>query len=409
MKSPSRPIIRHMASAYGPPAIITGTLAAFVGFASSFAVVLQGLRAAGASEQLAASGLMAAAIAMGLAGIVLSLRTKMPISCAWSTPGAALLALGVGGATAANQPDFAASVGSFIICGLLIVLAGLWKPLAKAVARIPGPLANAMLAGILLSLCLAPFRAIAFDWALGLPILVAWVIGTRINRYLGVPFALVAFVVVLIFGVPFPDSWLDRLSAALMPEPVFTMPRFELASILSVGLPLFIVTMASQNIPGLAVLKANNYTPTGGPLISATGVFSLLAAPFGSLAVNLAAITAAMMASDDAGPDPAKRYGAAVICGVVYIIFGLFAGTVVAFVTLAPAVLIEAVAGLALIGAFSTAALAAFKDEALRIPAAVTFLASASGLTLFGVGGAPWGLLVGVVLAAVQGHKFSKA
>ncbi|MEM9733596.1 MAG: benzoate/H(+) symporter BenE family transporter [Pseudomonadota bacterium] len=397
-----------MTSAYGPPAFITGTLAAFVGFASSFAVVLQGLRAAGASEQVAASGLMAAAIAMGLAGVVLSLRTKMPISCAWSTPGAALLALSVGGATAASQADFATSVGSFIVCGIFIVLAGLWKPLARAVSLIPGPLANAMLAGILLSLCLAPFRAIAFDWMLGLPILAAWVVGTKINRFLGVPLALLAFVVVLIFGVPFPENWTARLTAALVPEPVFIMPRFELASILSVGLPLFIVTMASQNIPGLAVLKANGYGPQGGPLISMTGVFTLLAAPFGSHAVNLAAITAAIMAGEEAGPDPAKRYGAAVICGVVYIIFGLFAGTVVAFVTLAPAVLIEAVAGLALIGAFSGAALAAFRDEELRIPAAVTFLASASGLTLFGVGGAPWGLSAGVILAAVQGHEYSE-
>lgn len=396
-----------MASAYGTPSLITGALAAFVGFASSFAVVLQGLRAAGASESVAASGLMAASIAMGLAGIVLSLRTRMPISCAWSTPGAALLALGAGTAAQSSVGvDFATSIGSFMVCGVLIVLAGLWRPLARAVALIPGPLANAMLAGILLSLCLAPFRAIAFDWTLGLPILAAWVIGTRINRYLGVPLALVAFVIVLVFGVPFPTDWTARLAQALVPEPVFIMPRFEIASILSVGLPLFIVTMASQNIPGLAVLKANGYAPDGGRLVSATGLFSLIAAPFGSHAVNLAAITAAMMAGEEAGPDPAKRYGAAVICGALYILFGLFAGTVVAFVTLAPAVLIEAVAGLALIGAFSTSALAAFKEEDLRIPAAVTFLAAASGLTLFGVGGAPWGLLAGVVLAAVQGHRF---
>lgn len=378
-------------------ALFIGLLAGFVGFASSFAVVLQGLKAAGATDAQAASGLMAAGIAMGLCGIVLSLRTKMPVSVAWSTPGAALLAL-----SGPPTEGFAATVGAFLVCGVMIVVSGLWRSFGRAVARIPNALANAMLAGILLLLCLAPFKAIAFDPILGLPILLAWVIGGQINRYLAVPAALAAFVIVVVVGVPFADDWQSTLSGALVPQPVFVQPVFSWEAIVSIGLPLFVVTMASQNIPGFAVLKANNYSPANGPLLSTTGIFSILAAPFGGHSVNLAAITAAMLTGEEAGPNRDKRYLAAVVCGLVYCIFGLFAGVTVAFVSLAPGVLIEAVAGLALIAAFSGAALAAFKEEATRPAAAMTFLASASGMTLFGISGAFWGLLAGGLMMGLQ-------
>ena len=196
--------------------VFIGLLAAMVGFTSSFAVVLQGLRGVGASEAEAASGLMFASLTMGLCGILLSIRTKMPISVAWSTPGAALLAGSV-----ATQGGFSDAVGAFIICGVLIVICGLWKPFERAVAAIPGPLANALLCGVLLSLCLAPFKAIAFDPLLGLPILVAWIIGSRLNRFLGVPAALAAFCLVVLIGVEFPSDWSDRLGQALIPAPVF--------------------------------------------------------------------------------------------------------------------------------------------------------------------------------------------
>lgn len=380
-----------------PQSIFMGVLAAFVGFASSFAVVLQGLRGVGASEAEAASGLMAAAIAMGLCGIVLSVRTKMPVSVAWSTPGAALLAI-----SGANYGGFSAAVGAFLVCAVLIVLSGLWRPFGKAVEAIPDSLANAMLAGILMSLCLAPFKAIAFDPILGLSILLAWVIGNRINRFLGIPAALLAFVMVMIFGVDLPDGWQDKLTSAAFPAPVFVMPTFNVESILGIALPLFVVTMASQNIPGLAVLRANNYETRSGPLLWVTGLFSGLFAVAGSHAVNLAAITAAMLAGEDAGPDPKKRYTSAIVCGIAYIIFGLFAGIVTAFVSLAPSILIEAVAGLALIGAFSVSVLGAFKNEAHRPAAAMTFMASASGITLFGISGAFWGLLAGGFMLALM-------
>ena len=386
-----------------------GLLVAFVGFASSFAVVLQGLKAVGATDAQAASGLMAVGVAMGVAGIVLSFATRMPISCAWSTPGAAMLATAVaGGAVAAGASGitFAEAVGGFLVCGALIVLSGLVRPLGRAVAAIPGPLANAMLAGVLLPLALAPFQAIAFDWRLGLPLLAAFVAGAAWNRLAAVPAALLAFAAVVGFGIEFPTGSLDRVAQALVPAPVLVAPRLTAEAVLSIALPLFIVTMASQNIPGLAVLNLHGYRPAAGPLMAATGAFSLLAAPFGGHAVNLAAITAAMCAGEEAHPDPARRYWAGVWAGLFYVAFSLAAGGIVAFVTLAPAVLIEAVAGLALFGAFTGAATAAFERPETRLACATTFLGTASGMTLAGISGAFWGLVMGgVVWAATVPHR----
>lgn len=383
-------------SDFSAQSVFIGSLAAFVGFTSSFAVVLQGLRGVGASEAEAASGLMIASISMGLCGIILSLRTKQPISVAWSTPGAALLA-----GTVVVAGGFQAAVGAFIMCGFLIIACGIWKPFERVVSAIPGPLANALLSGILLSLCLAPFKAIAFDPLLGLPILLAWIIGGWINRFLGVPCALLAFCVVVLFGVEFPDNWQNLLTASLMPKPLIIIPIFSIEAFLGIALPLFIVTMASQNVPGIAVLKANDYQPRVAPLLSTTGLFSVLGAPFGAHAVNLAAITAAMLTSEEAGPDRDKRYTSAIVCGVGYLIFGLFAGLTTAFVSLAPAILIESVAGLALIAAFSASAFAAFSDPETRPAAAVTFLATASGMSLFGISGAFWGLLGGGLMLSL--------
>ena len=374
-------------------ALVMGLLVAFVGFGSSFAVVLQGLKAVGATDAEAASGLMAAGVGMGLAGIVLSFATRQPISCAWSTPGAAMLA-GVA-AAGVSIVSFPEAVGGFVLCGVLIVLSGLVRPLGRLVAAIPAPLANAMLAGVLLPLCLASFRAIDAYPAMGLAILAGFVGGGLVNRLLAVPAALFAFVLAITFGVEFPAGWTERIAAAFPPEPVLTVPEFTIAGALSVGLPLYVVTMASQNIPGLAVLNLHGYRPVTGPLVAATGIFSLAGTPFGSHAVNLAAITAAMCAGEEAHADPARRYWAAVWAGVFYVLFSLSAGAVVAFVTLAPTVLIEAVAGVALFGAFTGAAMAAFDRPAHRLPCAVTFLATASGMTLLSVSGAFWGLVLG--------------
>ncbi|MCO6178946.1 benzoate/H(+) symporter BenE family transporter [Ciceribacter sp. RN22] len=376
--------------------LFMGLLTAFVGFASSFAVVLQGLKGVGATDLEAASGLMALSVSMGLCGVVLSLVTRIPVSIAWSTPGAALL-------VTAGVPEggFPVAVGAFLVCGVLIVVAGLFRPLGRAVAAIPAPLANAMLSGVILGLCFAPFKAIAFDPRLGLPILAAWAVVAAFKRLYAVPAALAAFALVIAFGVDLPDGAMASWAASLAPPVELVIPAFTLPSLISIALPLFIVTMASQNIPGIAVLKVNHYNPMPGPLFAATGLFSLLSAPFGGHAVNLAAITAAMCAGEDAHPDPKKRYWAAVVCGLGYVVFGLLAGAVTAFVSLAPPILIQAVAGLALIAAFSGSAVAAFKEVETREAAAVTFLITASGVSFGGISGAFWGLVAGGLMMAL--------
>ncbi|MCI9864770.1 benzoate/H(+) symporter BenE family transporter [Rhizobium skierniewicense] len=378
--------------------LFMGCLTAFVGFASSFAVVLQGLKAVGATDYQAASGLMALSVSMGICAIVLSATTRLPVSIAWSTPGAALLAT-----TGIIEDGFAGAIGAFIICAGLIIIAGLFKPLGRAVASIPAPLANAMLSGVIIGLCFAPIKAIGFNPALGLPIILAWIVVGAINRLFAVPAALAAFTLVMIFGVDIPPGAMDSVLQSLAPPMEFVMPVFHLQAIVSMALPLFIVTMASQNIPGIAVLKVNNYHPEPGPLFVTTGFFSLLATPFGGHAVNLAAITAAMCASEDSHPDPSRRYWAAIISGVGYIIFGLLAGVVTAFVALAPPVLIQAVAGLALVAAFSGSAVAAFKEPDTREAAAITFLITASGLSFGGISGAFWGLLGGGLMMLLTG------
>jgi benzoate membrane transport protein len=368
-------------------AVAAGLLAAFVGFASSFAVVLQGLIAVGATRAEAASGLMALAIAMGASGVIASLWRRQPISCAWSTPGAALLTT-----SGAPEGGFPVAVGAFLVCGGLIVLAGLFRPLGRAVERIPAPLANAMLAGVLLGLCLAPVRAMGSVPLLAAPVVLVWVFVYHFKRLYAVPAAVLVVVgLIAMLGVP-------PMSGSLWPAPVFVRPVFHIAAALGLGVPLFLVTMASQNIPGMAVLHLNGYRPPASPLFVLTGVFTVLGAPFGGHAVNLAAITAALCAGPDAHPDPAKRYWAAVVAGLGYIGFGLLAGAATAFIAASPPILIEAVAGLALLGAFGSALLGAVSATEGREAALVTFLVTASGQGFFGVSGAFWGLLAGAAM-----------
>ena len=374
-----------------------GVLAAFVGFASSFAVVLQGLVAVGATPAQSASGLMALSIAMGLCGIVLSYGPRLPVSVAWSTPGSALLVT-----TGAVEGGFAGAVGAFLVCGVLIVIAGMWKPLANAVSRIPGPLANAMLAGILVGLCFAPFKAVATYPVFGSVILAAWILVGAWRRLWAVPAALVAFVLIVAVGIELPNGAVETLGEALMPRVEIVTPTFVPATIIGLGLPLFVVTMASQNIPGIAVLSGNGYPLTPGKWFRVTGIASVLAAPFGGHAVNLAAITAALCAGEDAHADRGRRYWAALVAGAFYVLFGLLVGVVIAFVTLAPALLIQAVAGLALIPAFASASVAAFEKPETREAAAVTFLFAASGVSILGVSGAFWGLLAGGAVMALR-------
>lgn len=384
--------------------LFMGLLVAFVGFASSFSVVLQGLEGAGASHAQSASGLMALSIGMGVCGIVISVVTRMPVSVAWSTPGAALMAT-----SGALPGGFNAAVGAFVIAAVLIILAGMVKPVGRAISAIPAPLANAMLAGVLLALCFAPVEAVKFSPLLALPIVATWVVVGAFNRLMAVPAAFLAFVVVLIFGVDIEAGAWSGVFRNAFAAPVWVTPHFSLQGAVSMALPLFIVTMASQNIPGVAILNINEYRPSAGRMFSATGLATLFTAPFGGHGVNLAAITAAMCAGPDAHPDPKRRYWSAIIAGIGYIVLGLFSGLVVATVSLAPPVLIEAVAGLALIGAFGGAVLGAFKEPDAREAAAITFLVAASGVGFFGVSGAFWGLLAGLLVHGIKAWAAGRA
>lgn len=380
---------------FRPPAqtISTGLVVAIVGFFSSFPIVLQGLNGVGASGAQAASGLMFASLAMALSGIGLSLWKKQPISVAWSTPGMALLAV--------SQPlsdGFSGAVAGFLMAGILTVIAAYWRPLRRLIDAIPAPLAQAMLAGVLFSLCIQPFLALADIPGLALPIILAWFIVGQINRLFAVPVAvLVAFGVVLInagFQIPPPEQ--------VVASPVWVTPVFSLEAFTNIALPLFIVTMATQNIPGLAVLRSFGYRPDSAPLISTVGAASVVSAPFGAPATCLAAITAAMCANDDSHPNPSLRYWSAVVAGVFYCGLGILAGVITEFAALTPPLVLGTVAGIALLGVFASSAFAALEQVDYRQSAAITFLVTASGITMFGLSAAVWGLLIGGIVQIVS-------
>ena len=372
---------------FSTQALAQGLLVAIVGYASSFAIVVQGLAAVGASVEQIASGLVALGIAKGITAVALSWSLRMPISIAWTTPGLVLLAtLGplAGG--------FSAAIGAFIVVGIMIVLAGLWSPLGRLVAAIPRPIANAMLAGILFKLCLAPFIAIPKAPLLAAAVLLTWLLLSRFARLYAVP----AAVTVALAGIALDAPFAGLAPSDFIPRIAFVTPIFTWEAMINIALPLFIVTMAGQNLPGYAVLGAYDYHPRMAPLLLSTGAASVLAAPFGSPTINLAAITAALVAGPDAHPDPARRYIAGMISGIGYILLILLAGVAAILVTRSPPVLIEAVAGLALIGAFGSAMHNAVNDDGARLPALVTFLVTTSGLSFVGVGSAFWGVAFGL-------------
>ncbi|GGM20531.1 benzoate/H(+) symporter BenE family transporter [Micromonospora yangpuensis] len=367
--------------------LLAGVVTALVGFASSFTVVLAGLRAVGATDAQAASGLLVLCLTAGLAAAWLGLRHRIPMSVAWSTPGAALLV-----ATGPLPGGWPTAVGAFLVSGVLIVAAGLFPPLGRAVAAIPRPVAGAMLAGVLLPLCTAPVRALVEVPLLAAPVVVTWVLLHRYARRWAVPAALAVAVV----AITLTASGLGGVGAAgLLPVVELTAPAWSLSATIGLAVPLFLVTMAAQNVPGMAVLVGYGYRPPFGAALRATGLASLAAAPAGGHAVNLAAISAALAAGPDAHPDPDRRWIASVTAGVGLALLGLGAGLATALVALAPPVLIEAVAGLALLGALATAIAAAVTEPDAREAAVVAFVVTASGVTLLGVGGAFWGLLAG--------------
>jgi benzoate membrane transport protein len=374
------------------PAIYMGLLAAFVGYSASFAIVLAGLMAMGASDGQAATGLFFATIGMGICSIWLPAVTRIPAAVAWSTPGAAFLA-----ASVTLPGGFSEAAGALICCAGLIILTGFIPVLGRIVTAIPKPIANGLLAGVLLKLCLAPALALGAIPLLILPVLIAWLIGLRWNRLAAMPFAVIAFLVVLYFSV---DTFNDPIQGNTTWLPAFTpvAPTFTVQAFVSIALPLYLVTMAGQNIPGFAVLELNGYAVDRQPLIRNTGIVSLGIAVFGSVPVNMSAITAAMMAGEDAGRDPATRYWAAITSGIAYVLLAFAAGVVTSLASLAPSALIIGVAGLALIPALVSSISAAFNEPTQLEAPALTFLIAASGMTLFGISGAFWGVIAGSIV-----------
>ncbi|GAW50806.1 MULTISPECIES: benzoate/H(+) symporter BenE family transporter [unclassified Nocardioides] len=368
--------------------VVAGIVTALVGSSSSFVVVLAGLTAVGASPAQAASGLLALLVTQALGMLWLAVRHRTPITLAWSTPGAALLV-----STGAVTGGWAAAVGAFAVAGGLIVLTGLVPALGELIARIPVSLARAMLAGVLLPICLEPVTGLADSPAYVGPVVLAWVVMHRVSRRWAVPVALaVALLVVVV------TAGSSVAPADLLPTVTWTTPHWTVAAVVSIAIPLYIVTMASQNVPGVAVTSSFGYQVPWRETMTVTGIGTLVGAPFGGHAINLAAITAAMTAGPMAGPDRGRRWIAAVTASATYLALALACGALTALVAAAPGDVMQAAAGLALLGTLGSALAGALADEHDREVAVVCFVVAASGVTILGVGAAFWALLAGLVL-----------
>jgi benzoate membrane transport protein len=367
-----------------------GIVTALVGSTSSFAVVIAGLQAVGANHAQAASGLLALCVTQGLGTIWLARRFRLPITLAWSTPGAAFL---TGAGVVAG--GWSAAVGAFVLVGIAIVVTGLWPALGRLIGRIPTSIAQAMLSGVILPLCLAPVAA-ARDrpWAV-VPVIVVWLVVARFSTRWAVPAAFGAAAVVIAVSVH-RGGGLGVPASDFLPRLALTAPTLSWQAVVGIAVPLYIVTMASQNIPGVAVMSSFGYAVPWRPAMTVTGIGTLVAAPAGGHAVNLAAISAALAAGPVAHPDPRRRWIAASTAGWSYLVIGVGASAVVTLATIAPAGVMETVAGLALLGILASSLSAALTESTDRIPAIVTFLVAASGVAIGGIGAAFWALVVGI-------------
>ncbi|HPA90668.1 MAG TPA: benzoate/H(+) symporter BenE family transporter [Quisquiliibacterium sp.] len=366
-------------------AVVAGFVTVLVGFTSSAVIVFQAASTLQASAAELASWMWALGLGMGVTCIGLSLRYRMPVVTAWSTPGAAML---ITSAAGVSMPQ---AIGAFLVCAALIALAGFSGWFERILDRIPAAIASGMLAGVLLRFGLDAFASMQSQFLLGLAMLLAYLLARRAMPRYAVMCALAAGLVV---GAMQGLLRFEEVHLALA-VPVFTRPEFSVQTLVGVALPLFVVTMASQNVPGVAVIRASGYPLPVSPLIGWTGATMFVLAPFGAFAVNLAAITAAICMGREAHEDPARRYTAAVAAGVFYLLVGAFGATVAAVFAAFPRELVMTIAGLALLGTIGNGLAVALRDETSREPALVTFLVTASGLTLFGIGSAFWGLIAG--------------
>ncbi|BCG76888.1 benzoate/H(+) symporter BenE family transporter [Mesorhizobium sp. 113-3-3] len=365
---------------------ISAFVAAIVGFGGTLAIVIAAAHAVGATQIQTASWVTAICLAMAIESLWLSWRTKMPVITAWSTPGLALIA-------ASSGFSIGEAVAAFIVTAVLLVATGLFRPLTQLISRIPPSVASGMLAGIVVTFALNAVKTIPVDPWLILPLIAAFFLIRLFHPALSVLAVLVggglaAFLTGRVGGLPTPELSTLTLIA----------PDFTAKAMIGLALPLYLVTMASQNLSGLAVLRAAGYHPEPGPLIGVTGFFSLLSAPFGGSTTNLAAISAAICTGPDVHPDPAERWKTGPFYALAYLVFAIFGASLVAIFAVLPQSLIVLVAGLALMASLANALAIALKEEGDRMAATVTFVVTASGLTLFGVGAAFWGLIAGLVV-----------
>jgi len=371
-----------------------GFVAVLVGFTSSVALVFQAAQAFGATPEQIVSWMWALGLGMGLCSAVPSLILKQPVMVAWSTPGAAVLASAglVGGFSMAQ------AVGAFMVCAVLIVLVGATGWFERVMNRIPVAIASALLAGVLARFGLQAFGSAHDALLLVVLMLLTYLLGRRwVPRY-AVPLTLLVAVLTV-------SSQGQLQTSALKVDwavPVFTAPEFSWSAVISLALPLFVVTMASQNLPGVAAIRSAGYDMPISKLITLTGLATLVLAPFGAFALNLSAITAAICMGEEAHPDKAKRYTAAVVCGALYVAIGLVGAAVTGLLLAFPSSLVLAIAGLALLGTIGGGLHTALKDEAHREAAIITFLVTLSGVVVAGIGSAFWGVVAGALALGVQ-------
>jgi benzoate membrane transport protein len=385
--SAARPVRLRPFADTSVSAVVAGFVAMMTGYTSSLVLMFQAGQAAHLSDAQISSWIWALSIGMALTTVGLSLKFRAPIVIAWSTPGAALLV--------ASLPHVAypEAIGAFIVCALLLTVVGLTGWFDTLMKKIPAGIASALLAGILFEIGIEIFRAAQFQTGLVLAMFFTYLIIKRFApRY--------AIVTTLVVGTAVAGGLglldFSRFHVALA-RPVPTMPAFSLAAVISIGIPLFVVAMASQNVPGIAVLRADGYMTPSAPLIATTGIASLILAPFGSHGINLAAITAAICTGPEAHEDRSKRYTAALWCGTFYLIAGIFGATIAALFASLPKALVVSVAALALFGSIMAGLASAMHDVKQREAALVTFMVTASGLTLLSIGSAFWGLVAGVL------------
>ena len=382
-------------------AFTAGFVAVLVGFTSSVAIVFQAAQAFGATPAQITSWIWALGLGMGLCSLVPSLILRQPVMVAWSTPGAAVLATaGLAGGFSMGE-----AIGAFMISALLITLAGVTGWFERVMNRIPMEIAAALLAGVLARFGLQAFAAAQTALPLVLLMLMVYLVSRRLAaRY--------AVVITLAAAVAFVATQGQMAWSAVQLElalPVFTAPQFSVAAAISLAIPLFVVTMASQNLPGVAVIRASGYDLPISRLITLTGLATLVLAPFGAFALNFSAITAAMCMGPEAHADRNRRYTAAVACGALYVAIGLFGAVITGLLTAFPKELVVAIAGLALLGTIGNGLAAALRDESHREAALITFLVTLSGVVIVGVGSAFWGVVAGSIALFVQQYRRSQA